>query len=127
MLSGFYVYRLIDPRTDRTFYVGKGVGNRLFQHVSEATGLPDRATLKLDLIREIEASGQKVRYIIHRHGLNEHEAFLVESALIDAYLKLSNAQLGHATHTHGLTTIDDLIGRYDAEPADITIPTVLLN
>jgi hypothetical protein len=68
---GFYVYRLIDPRDGRTFYVGKGNGNRIFQHVAEAVGLPDRSSLKLDRIREIERSGQSVRYIIHRHGLTE--------------------------------------------------------
>lgn len=28
-----YVYRLIDPRNGETFYVGKGVGNRVFAHV----------------------------------------------------------------------------------------------
>jgi uncharacterized protein len=124
---GFYVYRLIDPRNGRTFYVGKGAGNRVFQHVAEATGLPDRATLKLDLIREIESSGLAVRYIIHRHGLTEHEAYLVESSLIDAYEELTNAQLGHATHTLGLATVDDLVGRYDAGAADVDVPSVLLN
>lgn len=30
---GNYVYRLIDPRNGETFYVGKGKGNRVFQHV----------------------------------------------------------------------------------------------
>ena len=30
----FYVYRLVDPRNGETFYVGKGVGNRVFQHSS---------------------------------------------------------------------------------------------
>jgi hypothetical protein len=34
---GFYAYRLIDPRTGETFYVGKGKGNRVFQH---ARGVP---------------------------------------------------------------------------------------
>ena len=28
-----YVYRLIDPRTGETFYVGKGQGNRVFSHI----------------------------------------------------------------------------------------------
>ncbi|SMH47677.1 MULTISPECIES: hypothetical protein [Cyanophyceae] len=27
-----YVYRLIDPRNGETFYVGRGVGNRLSQY-----------------------------------------------------------------------------------------------
>ena len=29
----FYVYRLIDPRDSSTFYVGKGYGNRVFDHM----------------------------------------------------------------------------------------------
>jgi len=124
---GYYVYRLVDPRTRQTFYVGKGVGSRVFQHVAEATSLPDRASLKLDLIRDIESSGAKVEYVIHRHGLTEDEAFLVESSLIDAYAELTNAQLGHAAHKSGMMTVDDLIGRYDAGPAVIDVPAVLLN
>jgi len=28
----YYVYRLVDPRTLHTFYVGKGCGDRVFQH-----------------------------------------------------------------------------------------------
>jgi hypothetical protein len=121
------VYRLIDPRDGRTFYVGKGNGNRIFQHVSEAVGLPDRSSLKLDRIRDIERSGQSVRYIIHRHGLTESEAFLVESSLIDAYEELSNAVLGHGSFTHGIATIDELIGLYDKGAADIDVPAVLVN
>ena len=32
----YYVYALVDPRTDQIFYVGKGAGNRVFQHIAEA-------------------------------------------------------------------------------------------
>jgi hypothetical protein len=28
----FYVYRLVDPRTRNTFYVGKAKGSRVFDH-----------------------------------------------------------------------------------------------
>jgi len=31
-LGPFYVYLLVDPRTDRPFYVGKGTGQRLLAH-----------------------------------------------------------------------------------------------
>lgn len=31
-----YVYVLIDPRDNKIFYVGKGVGNRVFFHVNQA-------------------------------------------------------------------------------------------
>ena len=124
---GYYVYRLIDPRNGSTFYVGKGSGNRVLQHVAEASGLPDRASLKLDRIREIESAGFAVQYIIHRHGLTEPQALLVEAALIDAYEELSNVQLGHATLVNGLTTVDDLIALYDGGPADIDVPAVLVN
>ncbi|MBQ5524797.1 MAG: GIY-YIG nuclease family protein, partial [Paludibacteraceae bacterium] len=33
---GYYVYRLIDPRDYSTFYVGKGKGNRVFEHAKAA-------------------------------------------------------------------------------------------
>jgi hypothetical protein len=31
----YYIYHYIDPRTDLPFYVGKGTGNRLFDHLTE--------------------------------------------------------------------------------------------
>ena len=33
---GYYVYLLKDPDTHEVFYVGKGKGNRVFEHVMQA-------------------------------------------------------------------------------------------
>jgi len=95
---GNYVYRLIDPRNGETFYVGKGRGNRVFQH---AAGVPDETTEeqilgdKLDRIRSIQNAGLKVLYVIHRHDVPEEAIFEVEAALIDAYPGLTNQISGH--------------------------------
>lgn len=95
----YYVYRLIDPRTFQTFYVGKGSGDRVFQHVKDVKSLisknDDAVSLKSQQIAEILACGKQVISIIHRWGLTKNEAFEVEAALIDAYPGLTNIQSGH--------------------------------
>ena len=79
---GYYVYYLGDPRNGRVFYVGKGVGNRLLQHL-EGAEETDAQTEKLDLIRDIQSAGCPVSHYILRHGLTEQVAFEVEAAMID--------------------------------------------
>ena len=84
----WYVYRLIDPRNGETFYVGKGQGNRVFDHARGIVGNDDEhvADPKTHRIHEIRATGLEVGHIIHRHGiLTDKIAYEVEAALIDAY------------------------------------------
>ena len=78
----FYVYFLQDPRTDEVFYIGKGIGNRVFNHL-ECAIETDGTTEKLDKIRDIVDSGNKVKHFILRHGLSESIAFEIEASLID--------------------------------------------
>src|SRR4051794_4472845 len=84
---GFYVYRLIDPRDGVTFYVGKGQGDRIFQHantkgaLSFDAGDEDEADLKLKRIKDIQAAGLEVGHVLHRHNIETEElAFQIEAA-----------------------------------------------
>lgn len=124
---GYYVYLLRDPRDGEIFYVGKGVGNRVFCHVTDSLD-EEIESNKLGRIREITNAGLQVDHQIVRHGLTEKESFEVEAALIDVLsLKgLTNMVHGHKAEDRGLMNISDVIARYDAPPADIKEPVVLI-
>lgn len=63
----YYVYRLIDLRNGQTFYVGKGKGNRLYDHINDTLKSfdgksyidkdEDEIAAKIKQIREIRTSG----------------------------------------------------------------------
>ena len=74
-----YVYLLVDPRTGRPFFAGRGKGDRCFHHVAAASARPDgRDYPALDRIREITRGGREVRIDILRYGLTPEEARLSE-------------------------------------------------
>jgi hypothetical protein len=120
-----YIYRLEDPRTGRTFYVGKGRANRAFAHVRLA--VEGEEGLRYDRIRELKAAGLEPKVIIHRHGLADDLALEVEAALIDAYARedLANEVRGHDTD-RGMMTASEIIESYAAAPAQFTVPAILI-
>ncbi|MDR3217737.1 MAG: MjaI family restriction endonuclease [Dysgonamonadaceae bacterium] len=118
-----YVYVLIDSRDNRIFYVGKGQGNRVFEHKKDALQMSSESD-KLDTIREIISSNEEVRSYIVRHGLEENEALIVESVLIDfltfkdfsEVAKITNIVAGHHSFDRGIKTVNDIETLYNCKP-----------
>lgn len=129
---GNYVYRLIDPRNGETFYVGKGKGNRVFDHARAAIRYNEEEEgigPKLERIREILNEGLEVMHVIHRHEIPDAAVLEVEAALIDAYPGLTNQQAGHGSNAKGPVDVRQLIDKY-ARPeldGDIAERLVLIN
>ena len=99
-LNGYYVYALIDPRNDKVFYIGKGIGNRVFSHEIESGKSPESEKKKLQKIREIEANGYSVKRLIVNWGLSESEAFVAEATLINILNRMSDIQLTNEVSGH---------------------------
>lgn len=124
----YYVYALIDPRDKKEFYIGKGCGNRVFNHVECAIENEEESE-KLDIIREIINQGYEVKHLILRHGLSKEVAFEIEATLIDfiGLDKLSNLQSGHYSSDYGIKTGDEIIAMYEAEELVTNEDVLLIN
>ena len=128
---GYYVYALIDPRTNLPFYIGKGLGNRVFEHLKSSVNCDDES-LKLDKIRSISADKLKVEHIIIRHGLTEKESLEVEASLIDYsnfyQFNLDNIVEGHHSESRGLMKTDEVIRLHNAKPLlELLHPVIIIN
>lgn len=78
----FYVYALKDPREKpaKPFYIGKGTGNRAWEH---QLNIDDSA--KGALIKEIIDSQHLVIHTIISDNLTEEQALKIEAELISAF------------------------------------------
>jgi hypothetical protein len=127
----WYVYRLIDPRNGETFYVGKGKGNRVFQHAQgalSADDTEDAVDLKAQRIKDIRAAGLEVGHVIHRHGIeSEAVALQIEAALIDVYPGLANRVGGHGSGDYGVRHVQEIIAMYTAQPFEPQEKLILIS
>lgn len=123
---GSYVYRLVDPRNGETFYVGVGVGNRVFNHASGEIP-PDSGVDKIERILQIKLAGLDVMHIIHRHGMDNDTAREVEASLIDAYPGLTNIAGGHGSNDYGPMHAEQIKERYTAREMEFLHKILLIS
>ena len=111
----YYVYALCNHNIP--FYIGKGNGKRVLQHLEEANVKESmlngsQEDMKLsDKIKRIIAEKESVECVIIKWGLSEHEAFMCESALINLLNfsqgvkidKLTNEVNGHASEAEKIS------------------------
>jgi hypothetical protein len=87
----FYVYVLEDPRDGSAFYVGKGLGLRMYQHATEARKDNGRGNRrKIERIKAIQDAGlEPVARKVAEYE-SEQDAFDHEADLIAASTGLTN-------------------------------------
>ena len=136
----YYVYLLVHPDTHQIFYVGKGEGDRVFSHVEKVKKKLENGekvySKKENIIADILKSYKSPLMYIVRYNLEEDEAFLIESVLIEFLNKglfnlpqmcvagiepdsddtLSNIQGGHSLGKGAISTVEDLVFRLGSTP-----------
>ena len=115
---GHYVYALIDPFTDKIFYVGKASGNnRAFDHLKSSKVESE----KKQIIKEIRAKNAEPKIEILRYGLEtEKMAFEIEASIIDTLglENLTNIVRGHKIEK-GRLRLDEVKRLYGSAPVNI--------
>ena len=114
-----YVYLYVDPRDNEIFYVGKGRGNRAFEHLSESS---DKK--KMARIKSIQAALLEPKIELLRYGLTDKEAELVEATAIDLLMDrgLTNETRGRESLDFGRIPVSEIAAIYSAQPVTISLP-----
>lgn len=109
---GSYVYIYSDPDTQKPFYVGKGKGNRVFDHLKD-----DSDTPKVAKIQQLLRHGKAPCIEILAYGLDEETALIVEAAAIDliGIDNLTNEVRGFEPRKYDRIKVEELEAQYGSD------------
>ena len=80
-MKKFYVYEIVDPRNDKTFYIGKGKNDRMMNHLIPS--YIKKNNPKSIKIRDIISDGLEPIFKKAKENLDETEAYNLERKLIE--------------------------------------------
>ena len=121
----YYVYFLVDPGTGQIFYVGKGIGQRVFQHVRQAQKGKVDNSAKYDKIKTCLAESGHVDHYVFSEHKREDDAYEMERYLIEEL-----AQQGLTNMAHGIVTENQAAQREaqalleKLKPYDVWVATI---
>jgi len=120
---GHYVYIYLDPDTHVPFYIGKGVGNRVFAHLGESA-----ESEKVAKIQELRDQGKTPKIELLRYGLTESEAALIEASVIDfvGTASLTNKVRGYHSRSYGRISAEEILTTFTAQPVEIIHKVMLI-
>lgn len=118
-----YVYLYSDPDTEEIFYIGKGQGNRCFEHLEEKS-----ESTKVQKIQQLKKQNKQPLIELLRYGLTGKEASLIEATFIDFVdvEKLTNKVRGLHSNSFGRMLVDDIELKYAAEKINIDDDVLLI-
>ena len=94
----YYVYKLIDPRVNLPFYVGKGKDDRVYFHLSEKIRAKSDNERKFNKIQKIRKEGYEPEVKIVEYFENENDAYFYEESLIQKYGRIRYDEGGILTN-----------------------------
>jgi hypothetical protein len=79
-MNQYYVYQLVDPRTNTPFYIGEGKGKRAYSHLNFTSGCNNPH--KDRIIKKIQSSGNQVVVEIIKSNLSKEQSVKLEEEII---------------------------------------------